>query len=576
MKIDDGRMRAMHGYEEGKIDAVDTASSSLALSYKKDFLKHFIPITRQQIGRRLTGNRYYVTRKYDGEYAIIFHDGGQTVTINRSGRVRRGIPCIEEAGRLLDAAGIRQAVVPAEIYVEAGQGRGRLNALLSALADRRRIGSLRLAVFDLLETDGKPVRGSYGEIWKRLEGIFSGGKLVHPVEMEVAASAEGVEAIYDDWVEREGGEGLVVRSDGPFVYKIKPRHSLDAVVVGFSDGTGSMKGQVRSLLLALMPAEGRYQVVGRVGSGLTEEMRETLYSRFSREVIPSEYIVTDMDYVAFRMIRPETVIELTAGDLLYETESGPKQNTVLRIEANAYRIAATVDGVKLLAPVFVRVRMDKRADASDVRLAQIERFTASFDPTTAPGAARARIPAGQYPAFPRGLSQDTRWKDDGAEIHGLENQQRADGRISRLRPLSRQLLIGARRPAPPGGESIVECRPDRTAAQGVARAECAGRLVESRDLPCRAKRGGLQRHPGTRPHRRQVRSGQKLLARRESRKRRPDSRPRRRQKNHRSGATPHGLRRAFGHKRPFPAKIAGTDHLSVQTGNSAAGVLHHI
>ena len=305
------------------------------------------------------------------------------MTINRSGRVRRGIPCIEEAGRLLDAAGIRQAVVPAEIYVEAGQGRGRLNALLSALADRRRIGSLRLAVFDLLETDGKPVRGSYGEIWKRLEGIFSGGKLVHPVEMEVAASAEGVEAIYDDWVEREGGEGLVVRSDGPFVYKIKPRHSLDAVVVGFSDGTGSMKGQVRSLLLALMPAEGRYQVVGRVGSGLTEEMRETLYSRFSREVIPSEYIVTDMDYVAFRMIRPETVIELTAGDLLYETESGPKQNTVLRIEANAYRIAATVDGVKLLAPVFVRVRMDKRADASDVRLAQIERFTASFDPTTA-------------------------------------------------------------------------------------------------------------------------------------------------------------------------------------------------
>lgn len=383
MKIDDGRMRAMHGYEEGKIDAVDTASSSLALSYKKDFLKHFIPITRQQIGRRLTGNRYYVTRKYDGEYAIIFHDGGQTVTINRSGRVRRGIPCIEEAGRLLDAAGIRQAVVPAEIYVEAGQGRGRLNALLSALADRRRIGSLRLAVFDLLETDGKPVRGSYGEIWKRLEGIFSGGKLVHPVEMEVAASAEGVEAIYDDWVEREGGEGLVVRNDGPFVYKIKPRHSLDAVVVGFSEGTGSMKGQVRSLLLALMPAEGRYQVVGRVGSGLTEEMRETLYSRFSREVIPSEYIVTDMDYVAFRMIRPETVIELTAGDLLYETESGPKQNTVLRIEANAYRIAATVDGVKLLAPVFVRVRMDKRADASDVRLAQIERFTASFDPTTA-------------------------------------------------------------------------------------------------------------------------------------------------------------------------------------------------
>lgn len=383
MKIYDERMRALHGYEEGKIDAVDSASSALALSYKKDFLKHFIPITRQQIGRRLTGDRYYVTHKYDGEYAIIFHEGAQTVTINRSGRVRRGIPCIEEAGRLLLAAGIRQAVVPAEIYVEAGQGRGRLNALLASLADRRRIGSLRLAVFDLLETDDKPFKGNYGEVWKRLEAIFSGGQLVHPVEMEVATSAEGVEAIYDDWVEREGGEGLVVRGDGPFVYKVKPRHSLDAVVVGFSEGTGSMKGQVRSLLLALMPAEGRYQVVGRVGSGLTEELRETLYDRFSGRVISSEYIVTDMDYVAFRMVFPDTVIELTAGDLLYETESGPKQNTVLRIEAGAYRIAATVDGVKLLAPVFVRVRLDKRADAGDARLAQIERFTSSFDPATA-------------------------------------------------------------------------------------------------------------------------------------------------------------------------------------------------
>ncbi len=383
MKIDNERMRALHGYEEGRIDAVDTATSSLALAYKKDFLKHFIPISRLQIGSRLTGDRYYVTRKYDGEYAIIFHDGEQTVTVNRSGRVRRGIPCIEEAGRLLDAAGIRQAVVPAEIYVEAGQGRGRLNALLSALADRRRIGSLRLAVFDLLETDGKPVKANYGEVWKRLAEIFSGGKLVHPVEMEVVASAGGVEAVYDDWVERGGGEGLVVRSDGPFVYKVKPRHSLDAVVVGFSEGTGSMKGQVRSLLLALMPAEGRYQVVGRVGSGLTEELRETLYDRFSSRVIPSEYIVTDMDYVAFRMVFPDTVIELTAGDLLYETESGPKQNTVLRIEDGGYRIAATVDGVKLLAPVFVRIRLDKRADAGDVRLTQIERFTASFDPASA-------------------------------------------------------------------------------------------------------------------------------------------------------------------------------------------------
>lgn len=37
--------------------------------------------------------------------------------------------------------------------------------------------------------------------------------------------------------------GGVVRSDLPFVYKIKPRHSIDAVVVGFSEGAGAERGR---------------------------------------------------------------------------------------------------------------------------------------------------------------------------------------------------------------------------------------------------------------------------------------------------------------------------------------------
>lgn len=375
MILHEDKLRAIHGYEEGKADSIDPESAARALSYKKDFLKHFIPLDARQIASRLAGDRFYVTRKYDGEYAFIIHEGPLTVTVNRSGRVRRGIPCIEEAGRLLEAAGIHRAMLGAEIYVVKGQKRGRLNDLLAALADKKRIGTLHLAVFDLVELDDKPWRGGYEAAWERLHTIFRDGERVREVEMQVARSTAEVAAVYDKWVVREHAEGLVVRSDLPLVYKIKPRHSVDAVIVGFSEGTGAEKGQVRSLLLALMPAEGRYQVVGRVGSGLVEEVRELLFDRLSRHVMPSEFIETDANLVAFRMVRPDTVIELTVGDLLFETEAGPKMNTLLEIDGGNYRIVGTVEGVKFLAPVFVRIRTDKRADAGDVRLTQIERFT---------------------------------------------------------------------------------------------------------------------------------------------------------------------------------------------------------
>ena len=150
------------------------------------------------------------------------------------------------------------------------------------------------------------------------------------------------------------------------------------MVVGFSEGAGAERGQVCSLLLALMPWEGRYQITGRVGSGLVEEVRVLQFEKLSKRVLPSEFIEMDANLVAFRMVRPEVVVEITVGDLLYETEAGPKMNTLLEIDNGTYRIAGTVEGVKFLAPVFVRIRTDKKADAGDVRLTQIERFASPY------------------------------------------------------------------------------------------------------------------------------------------------------------------------------------------------------
>lgn len=376
MKLYTDKLEKIHGYEEGTVEAIDTDSAAIAADYKKNFLKEFISISPQQIDVRMGGELYYVTRKYDGEYAIIFYDNGTTVTINRSGRVRRGIACIEEAGKLIKAAGIKQAIIPAEIYVADDTKKSRVNALIAALADSRKTDTLKLAVFDILQIDNQRYKpANYAETISKLNDIFGSGEKVHPVDMEIAVNNKQIKEIFAKWVEGEGSEGLVVRSEMPFVFKIKPRHSIDVVVIGFTEGTGNQKGQVRTLLLALMPEEGKYQVVGRIGGGMLVSLKKQLYKKFIKTVINSEFIDTDSNHVAFHMIQPETVLEVSVNDLIYEGASGSIMNTVLEIVDGTYKINSSVEGFSFIAPLFERVRDDKTADIADIRLSQIDAFS---------------------------------------------------------------------------------------------------------------------------------------------------------------------------------------------------------
>lgn len=380
MKIYKDKLKKRNGYWEGMSDAIDKTSAAKAAAYKKDFLKKFIAISPQQIDKRLGDTMYWVTRKYDGEYANLFYENGQAVILNRSGRVRSGLPCINEAIKVLQKYGIRQAVIPSELYVFDEKKKTRVNDLVNALADEKKIGTLRLACYDILEMDGKEYKpDNYGEVLEELDKMLKGGKLIHPVDWTVAKNNSEVKKLFAQWVEKEASEGLVVRSEMPFVWKIKPRHNIDAVVIGFTEGTGDAKGQVRTMLLALMPEEGKYQVVTRVGGGMTEKQKRELFTYFSPRVMPSEFIETDSNHVAFRMVEPDKVIEFSVNDVRWESPDGVIENPLLEIVEGEYRLSDTVNGISFVAPIIERFRDDKTADAGDVRLSQIESIS-SFEP----------------------------------------------------------------------------------------------------------------------------------------------------------------------------------------------------
>lgn len=380
MKIYFDRLQRHDGYREGGADAVDKETVEEAMAYKKNFLKRFFPISPSQITSRMGEGLYWVTRKYDGEFADIFYDGATAVTLNRSARIRSGIPCIEEAAAILRQNGIRQAVIPAELYVYAPDKKTRVSDLVSALSDENKLGSLRLACYDITQLNGTPFRpANYGETLRKLGAILKGGTLCHPVDWERAENTARIKELFNLWVEEEGSEGLVVRSEMPFVWKIKPRHNVDTVVVGFTEGTGNARGQVRTLLLAMMPREGSYQIVTHAGGGMSVETKRALYKYFLPRVMRSQYIDTDSNHVAFRMVEPDRVVEVSVNDVRWETPAGVVRNPVLEIVEGEYRLSENVDGISFVAPVIERIRDDKMADAGDTRLSQVESFS-SYEP----------------------------------------------------------------------------------------------------------------------------------------------------------------------------------------------------
>ena len=165
----------------------------------------------------------------------------------------------------------------------------------------------------------------------------------------------------------------MLHSEMPVVYKIKTRHSIDGVIVGFTCGEGENSDSVRDVAVALMREDGLLQIIGVTGNGFTTDQKKDLAKKLETLACESEYIITDSRNVAFQMVKPQIVGEFSAGDFVAESSDGtPKTNPILNFdEEKGYLSEGMVPGVSTLHFVFNRFRDDKAADKSDIRIAQI-------------------------------------------------------------------------------------------------------------------------------------------------------------------------------------------------------------
>ena len=346
----------------------------IAKKYKRKVAGSFVLVDADDISSKVSGTQFIATKKIDGFYQGLFFEDGCVRAVSTSGKVLKDIPCLAEAASLLSAYGLKSAVFQGELYAVLEDGkRERVGDVSVALSDKGLWDKLYLAPFDITQMDGEEYTcDSYLEKIKKLSQIFN-GKLVRPVEYRELSSTAEVKDLFKEWVEDGGAEGIVLHSELPIVYKIKRRHPVDGVIVGFTYGEGDRINAVRDVAVALMREDGKFQIVGVSGNGFTEEERKSLKDELEPLAADSEYIITDSRNVAFQMVKPKIVAEFTVGDMVAEGSDGiPKMNPLLTFDyEKGYLFDSNTPGVSLLHFIFTRFRDDKTANESDVRISQV-------------------------------------------------------------------------------------------------------------------------------------------------------------------------------------------------------------
>ena len=345
-----------------------------ATDYKKNIAGKFVLVEGAGLKQRIGGEHFFVTRKIDGHLQIAFYDNGQSFLLNSNGKQKaENIQCIDILNKSLKDAGINQAVIATELYMPCAEGRPRHGDVASALSDPDRKNLLQLAPFDIIELKGEKWNAAnYGETYKKLSELFK-DEMVKPVEMKTAANVDEIKAIYEDWVEGEGAEGMVVHAEGSIVWKIKPRHTIDAAVIGYTTGDRG----VRSLMFAVRNDDGLFQMFTQGSTGLTDEQREEISRRLEESHVESQYILSDSRGIAYQMVKPELVFEISMLELVSQgNDEKIRMNPLLKFDQEkGWLLEGNTPGVSALGVTVIQERPDKRPDVVDVRVSQLSDIT---------------------------------------------------------------------------------------------------------------------------------------------------------------------------------------------------------
>lgn len=392
--------RGRHGIATGSAVG-DHVLMAVATDFENQVMRKILALSPAELATRFAGaDPVLVAHKYDGEGVFVYYEQGEEPFIFSApgGRVRVGLPALDElVGKLADA-GVKRTLLRCELYLDTGAADGGRRSGVSEVIrisfgnSEEDFARLKLAVLDIVMLDGKDLRAQQAEFAKTLEASrqlvgADASARVH-AQSAVVVPESGVAAEFARAVEA-GGEGVVIRRlNRAETFKVKPHRSVDALVMGFVEGEFEGQYGVTSLLTGLVypgaDVESLVQTFVRVGSGLTDAERVALLDRLRPLKVDAPLAMTDSSGRSVQFVRPKLIAEIHGEDLV-AAEGGRELRTQLIAwdeAAGQYRFLGLTACPRLSFARFEKLREDKEWKSGGAR---IEQVLARAEPPT-PGA----------------------------------------------------------------------------------------------------------------------------------------------------------------------------------------------
>lgn len=361
--------------------------------YKRQVAKRYRVVEPERMDLLLPeGETLHVSPKLDGELWFLVRRAGDVALVAFNGRVLTGVTCLTGVKERLASA--PDLVIAGELVAASpGDGRSRSHHVATALSESKLEPTLSFHAFDLFEENGIDVLGRpYTERLARLVELLGddpkqGVRVIETITGDVALAS----AKYKSWVPNGRAEGIVVRSDRGLTYKIKPTFTIDLLVVAYGERLVDGTRQVRELQVGLFRDDGTVQLVGSVGTGLSDEDRVRWHGKLSAIEAKSSFRLANREGTLCRFVQPSVVVEIRVSDLLAADgwDVPIRRMALAHDAATGWRGLAELRTAVLLHPVLMRERTDKTATIADCGMTQITSYLDDAGTEAVPTAVRA-------------------------------------------------------------------------------------------------------------------------------------------------------------------------------------------
>ena len=323
--------------------------SSPAAPVKRPMPTTIHPMLAESVDKPFDGGDWLFEIKWDGYRAVTFIENGKVRLVSRNQNDLTGrYPELKDMARFVKA---KTAILDGEVVALDPEGKASFSLMQQRTGFRP--GGRRAAenadvpvlyyAFDLLYLDGYDWRRVPLEERKRkLEALIVTGDAVRYSDHY----EEHGQALFE-MAQKKGLEGIVAKKRASYYeerrsrewLKIKIRHTLEAVIGGYTEPEGS-RAHFGSVVLGLYDTKGRLIHVGQAGSGFDQKSLDEIWKMLQKRETKKNPFFGEVEALRKTFwVKPELVAEIEYAEWTGGTSEG--------------------SGPKLRAPVFLGLRDDK-------------------------------------------------------------------------------------------------------------------------------------------------------------------------------------------------------------------------